>query len=67
MSPQRVPAPIRHLRRRRVDVDPEAGLETVEILTWTAVSVVIIVAIGALLQLLGADVIGFVRDQIGIE
>ena len=37
-----------------------------EVLTWSALMVVVIVSITALLQVLGADVIGYIRDQIGI-
>jgi hypothetical protein len=66
MTSQRLPAPIRHLRRRQGDIDREAGLETVEILMWAALMVVAIVLIGGLLQALGADVVGFIRDQIGV-
>lgn len=66
MTPQRIPGPMRALRRRQGDIDREAGLETVEILMWGAVMVVAIVLIGGLLQALGTDVIGYIRDQIGI-
>lgn len=44
----------------------DAGLETVEMLMWAAVMVVAIAGIGALLQALGTDVIGFIRDEIGL-
>lgn len=44
----------------------DRGVATMEILTWSALMVVVIVAITALLQVLGADVIGYIRDQIGI-
>jgi hypothetical protein len=49
------------------DIEPrDAGVTTMEVLTWSALMVVVIVAITALLQALGADVIGYIRDQIGI-
>ena len=66
MTPRHTPAIIRELRRRRSDIDPEAGLETTEILMWSAVMVVAIVAIGALLQALGVEVVAYIRDQIGV-
>jgi hypothetical protein len=44
----------------------EAGASTVEVLAWAAMSVVAIVAIGAALQVLGLDVIKYVRAQIGV-
>jgi hypothetical protein len=51
---------------RSVDTRRDAGVTTVEILSWSAMMVVAIVAITVLLQALGADVIGYVRDQIGL-
>ncbi|MEZ5218185.1 MAG: hypothetical protein R2705_09025 [Ilumatobacteraceae bacterium] len=54
------------VRDRRHGTDPEAGVETVEILSWSAMSVVAIVAIGALVQALGVDVVNYVRAQIGL-
>lgn len=66
MTPRHTPAIIRELRRRRSGIDPEAGLETTEILMWSAVMVVAIVAIGALLQALGVEVVQYIRDQIGV-
>ena len=44
----------------------DAGVTTVEILTWSAMLVVSIVVISGLLQVLGQDVMGYVRDQIGL-
>ena len=44
----------------------EAGASTVEVLSWAAMSVVAIVAIGAALQVLGLDVINYVRGQLGV-
>ncbi len=44
----------------------DRGSSTVEILSWGAMSVVAIVAIGAAVQVLGLDVIDYVRTQIGV-
>ena len=44
----------------------DAGATTVEYLGWAAMSTVAIVAIGAALQLLGLDLIDYVRTQLGI-
>lgn len=44
----------------------DAGVTTVEILSWSAMLVVAIVVIAGLLQALGVDVINYVRDQIGV-
>ena len=66
MTPRHTPAILRELRRRRAGIDPEAGLETTEILMWSAVMVVAIVAIGALLQALGVEVVDYIRTQIGV-
>ena len=51
-----------HLKARR----PDIGASTVEVLSWAAMSVVAIVAIGAALQVLGLDVITYVRNQLGV-
>lgn len=56
------------------DQDPAAtdrsradrGATTVEVLSWSAMLVVAIVAIAAALQVLGVEVIDYVRDQIGV-
>ena len=66
MTPRHTPAIIREFRRRRAGIDPEAGLETTEILMWSAVMVVAIVAIGALLQALGVEVVDYIREQLGV-
>lgn len=55
----------RMLALRRDQLDPDAGASTVEVLSWAAMSVVAIVAIGAALQVLGLDVIDYVRAQLG--
>ena len=49
-----------------LEPDRDRGSSTVEILSWGAMSVVAIVAIGAAVQVLGLDVIDYVRTQIGV-
>lgn len=66
MIPTRIPSAVRHLRVRRRNIDNESGQATVELLMWAAATVVVIVAITALLQALGADVVGYIREQLGI-
>lgn len=44
----------------------DAGVTTVELLSWSAMLVVAIVLIAGLLQTLGVDVINYVRTQIGV-
>jgi hypothetical protein len=44
----------------------DAGATTVEYLGWAAMSTVAIVAIGTALQVLGLDLIDYVRTQLGI-
>jgi hypothetical protein len=44
----------------------DEGFTTIELLMWAAVMVVAIVAIGALLRVLGVDVINWVRTQLGV-
>ena len=44
----------------------DAGVTTVEVLSWSAMLVVAIVLIAGLLQTLGVDVINYVRAQIGL-
>lgn len=44
----------------------DVGATTVEYLGWAAMSTVAIVAIGAALQVLGLDLIDYVRTQLGI-
>jgi hypothetical protein len=47
--------------------DDEAGaVESAQIFAWIVVTVIAIMALGALLQALGVDVIDWVRTQIGI-
>jgi hypothetical protein len=47
--------------------DDEVGaVESAQIFAWIVVTVIAIMALGALLQALGVDVINWVRDQIGI-
>jgi hypothetical protein len=62
-----------HARRLRAELVAErellgrdAGASTVEVLGWAAMSTVAIVAIGAALQVLGLDLINYVRAQLGV-
>ena len=57
-STQPVPPP--------TDQQHDKGSSTVEILSWSAMSVVAIVAIGSAMQVLGLDVVDYVRAQIGL-
>jgi len=50
----------------RLEVVPDAGASTVEVLGWAAMSTVAIVAIGAALQVLGVDLMNYVRSQLGL-
>ena len=57
----------RSLAARRTKVDEsDLGASTVEVLGWAAMSTVAIVAIGAALQVLGMDLIDYVRTQLGL-
>ena len=56
----------RALASRPDPLDTDDGASTVEVLSWAAMSVVAIVAIGAALQVLGLDVITYVRGQLGV-
>jgi len=49
-----------------VEDDADVGAATVEILSWAAMSVVIIVAMATALQVLGLDIIDYVRAQLGV-
>jgi len=67
MYPQTHPRP----KRRQpvhdtVEDDVDVGAATVEILSWAAMSVVIIVAMATALQVLGLDIIDYVRAQLGV-
>lgn len=68
MYPQRHPRP----RPRKPvtgpvdDDEADVGAATVEILSWAAMSVVVIVAIATALQVLGLDIIDYVRAQLGV-
>ncbi len=67
MYPQRHPrTKPRKPVARPPDVGADVGAATVEILSWAAMSVVIIVAIAAALQTLGLDIIDYVRTQLGV-
>lgn len=50
----------------RLRSDESGAVESAQIFAWIVVTVLAIMALGALLQQLGVDVIGWVRDQIGI-
>lgn len=67
MYPQTHPRP----KRRQpvdesIDDDADVGAATVEILSWAAMSVVVIVALATALQVLGLDIIDYVRTQLGV-
>lgn len=59
-------------RRRRSPNSPrcrcqdDVGASTVEVLGWAAMSTVAIVAIGAALQVLGIEIVDYVRTQLGL-
>ena len=46
--------------------DEAGAVESAQIFAWIVVTVLAIMALGALMQQLGVDVIGWVRDQLGI-
>jgi hypothetical protein len=46
--------------------DEAGAVESAQIFAWIVVTVIAIMALGALMQALGVDVINWVRDQIGI-
>lgn len=46
--------------------DEDGAVESAQIFAWIVVTVIAIMALGALMQALGVDVINWVRDQIGI-
>lgn len=52
---------------RRVRLRDERGLATAELLGNAALGVAALVAIWALLQALGLDVVDWIRDQLGIS
>ena len=54
------------LNARRAEVHDDAGFATVEALGMAAISIVVIVAVGGLLQTLGVDVIDKIRTAIGL-
>jgi hypothetical protein len=70
MTPTRLGRTIRRVQRALADrclmLGPDAGASTVEVLGWAAVSTLAIVAIGAALQVLGLDLINYVRGQLGL-
>ena len=46
--------------------DETGAVESAQIFAWIVVTVIAIMALGALMQALGVDVINWVRDQIGV-
>ncbi|MEA2000354.1 MAG: hypothetical protein U9N84_00485 [Actinomycetota bacterium] len=46
--------------------DEKGAVESAQIFAWIVVTVIAIMALGALMQALGVDVINWVRDQIGV-
>lgn len=60
--PRRRRSPNSERRRCQGDV----GASTVEVLGWAAMSTVAIVAIGAALQVLGIEIVDYVRTQLGL-
>ena len=58
-------APLRTLLDA-VHSDEKGAVESAQIFAWIVVTVIAIMALGALMQALGVDVINWVRDQIGI-
>ena len=55
-----------HAALARVRRDEAGAVESAQIFAWIVVTVLAIMALGALMQQLGVDVIGWVRDQLGI-
>ncbi len=46
--------------------DETGAVESAQIFAWIVVTVIAIMALGAMMQALGVDVINWVRTQIGI-
>ena len=46
--------------------DETGAVESAQIFAWIVVTVIAVMALGALMQALGVDVINWVRDQIGV-
>lgn len=57
-----------HIRATTGEVrrDETGAVESAQIFAWIVVTVIAIMALGALMQALGVDVINWVRDQIGV-
>lgn len=51
---------------RRLRADETGAVESAQIFAWIVVTVIAIMALGAMMQALGVDVINWVRTQIGI-
>ena len=54
------------LAAKRAVLGTDAGQSTVELLSWAAISVVTIVAIGAAIQVVGIDVVARIRALLGL-
>ncbi len=50
----------------KLNDDEKGAVESAQIFAWIVVTVIAIMALGAMMQALGADVINWVRTQIGI-
>jgi hypothetical protein len=73
MYPTKIHHPRRRRRRRRRRASSQdqrlrsdVGASTVEVLGWAAMSTVAIVAIGAALQVLGLEIVDYIRTQLGL-
>ena len=57
---------IAHHARQRVQRQESGAIESAQIFAWIAVTVAAIVLLGGMLEVLGVDLINWVRAQIGI-
>jgi len=57
---------VAELHRRHRATDPESGQAVSEVLMYSAVIVLVIVAVGAALQALGVEIIDSVRSALGL-
>ena len=51
---------------RRLWGDEAGAVESAQIFAWIVVTVIAVMALGAMMQALGVDVINWVRAQIGL-
>ena len=51
---------------QRIIGEEDGAVESAQIFAWIVVTVIAIMALGAMMQALGVDVINWVRTQIGI-